>query len=74
MSAGAIVTSPAMEDTPSLTASLNPDDTATATIITRKLTAMQAIAILPLNFNFPAMKRAAFMIYEKFFYENPVTR
>ena len=44
---GAIRMSPVSRATPSRTDCLNPDETATATMMTRKLTAMEAAASFP---------------------------
>lgn len=44
----------------------NPADTDTAIMMTRKLTAMETIAILPLKRSLPAMKSEASMNYFAF--------
>ena len=49
VSAETSCTSPETEETPSRISCLNPDETATAIIITRKLTAMETIAMFPLK-------------------------
>ena len=59
MPTGVTLTSPVMADRPDRISFRNPEDTATAIIITRKLTAMDTIAIFPLKRNRPAMKNEA---------------
>ena len=55
--------SPVIADKPERISLLNPVETATAMIMTRKLTAMEIIATLPLKRSLFAMKKDTFIGY-----------
>ena len=58
--------SPDISDKPFLTSWRKPDETETAMIITRKLTAIEITAIFPLKRSLPAMKKDASILWSNY--------